>query len=252
MTNNNMNRFKLTIEYDGTNYCGFQKQKNLPIKSIEETLENAIFSLTSQRVKIVASGRTDTGVHAMGQVIHFDLNKDFDAFKMISGLNFYLKNEEIAVLSATKVDENFHARLSTKMRHYRYIIINRGGKLALDKKRAYLVVPQLNIEAMQQGANFLIGKHDFSSFRDAECQAKSPVRSIKSIIISKQNDRIFIDVSAKSFLHHMVRNIVGTLIWVGKNKIKAQDVEDILKAQDRSKSGPNAPSCGLYFLQCEY
>lgn len=247
-----INRFKLTIEYDGTNYCGFQKQKNLPIKSVEETLENAIFSLTGQRVKIVASGRTDTGVHALGQVIHFDLNKDFDPYKIISGLNFYLKDEEISVISAIKVDENFHARLSAKMRHYRYEIINRQSKLTLDKNRAYLVVPALNIQAMQQGANFLIGRHDFTSFRDAECQAQSPVRSIKSILISQKDDKIFIDVSAKSFLHHMVRNIVGTLIWVGKNRIKPQDVEDILKAQDRSKSGPNAPSCGLYFLKCEY
>ncbi len=247
-----INRFKLTIEYDGTNYCGFQKQKNLPVKSVEETLENAIFSLTQERVKIVASGRTDTGVHALGQVVHFDLNKNFDPYKIISGLNFYLKDEEICIINAIKVDENFHARLSTKMRHYRYVIINRQSNLTLDRNRAYLVVPTLNIEAMQQAANFLIGRHDFTSFRDAECQAQSPIRSIKSILISQKDGKIFVDVSAKSFLHHMVRNIVGTLIWVGNKRINPQDVEKILKAKDRSKSGPNAPSCGLYFLECEY
>jgi len=247
-----INRFKLTIEYDGTNYCGFQKQKNLPIKSIEETLENAIFSLTNQRVKIVVCGRTDAGVHALGQVIHFDLDKNFDAFKMTSALNFYLKDEKIAVINSTKVDENFHARLSTKMRFYRYVIINRHSNLTLDKNRAYLVARKLDIKAMQQAANFLVGKHDFSSFRDAECQAKSPIKTIESIIILQKDDKIFIDICAKSFLHHMVRNIVGTLIWAGKNQIKPQDIEDILKAKDRSKSGPNAPSCGLYFLESKY
>lgn len=245
-------RFKLIIEYDGTNYCGFQKQKNLLVKSVEETLENAIFSLTNERVKIVASGRTDAGVHALGQVVHFDLEKKFEAFKMIPALNFYLKNEEISIIDAAQVDENFHARLSTKMRTYRYIIINRHSNLTLDKNRAYLVVPKLDIEAMRAASSFLIGLHDFTSFRDAECQAKSPIRSLKSITISAKDDRIFIDVCAKSFLHHMVRNIVGTLIWAGKGNIKPEKVGEILKAKDRSKSGPNAPACGLYFVKCEY
>lgn len=245
-------RFKLTIEYDGTNYCGFQKQKNLQAKSVEESLENAIFNLTNERVKINASGRTDTGVHALGQVIHFDLKKDFDAFKMIAALNFYLKNEEIAVLDCSKVDDNFHARLSTKMRHYRYVIINRHSNLTLDKNRAYLVAGKLDIEAMRTASSFLIGTHDFTSFRDAECQGKSPIKTIQSIIIDKKDDKIFIQVSAKSFLHHMVRNIVGTLIWAGNGKIKPQEMKNILKAKDRAKSGPNAPACGLYFLRCEY
>jgi tRNA pseudouridine38-40 synthase len=247
-----MMRYKLTIEYDGTAYCGFQKQKNLVTKSIEETVENAIFSLTGERVKITACGRTDAGVHALFQVIHFDLKKKFDNHKMFAGLNHYLREDDIAILNCEMVDEKFHARLSTIMRSYRYIIVNRRSNLTLDKNHAYHVVKKLDIEAMKEAAKFLIGRHDFSSFRDAECQGKSPIKTVKSITIEKDGEKIVIEIKAKSFLHHMVRNIVGTLVWAGNKKITPEEMKEILEAKDRSQSGPNAPSCGLYFLQPEY
>lgn len=245
-------RYKLSIEFDGTNYCGFQKQKDIPQKSIEEVLENAVFSFSQERVKITASGRTDAGVHALAQVIHFDLEKFFDPYKVLMALNHFLIEEEISILTCEEVDENFHARFAAKERTYRYLIINRRAPLTLQKNRALHVKRNLDIEAMNQAAQFLIGLHDFSSFRDAECQASSPVRSINKIKITKNFDEVFIEISAKSFLHHMVRTIVGTLVWVGIGKISAREMKIILEAKDRSKAGPNAPACGLYFLKTDY
>lgn len=245
-------RYKLTIEYDGTNYCGFQKQFGLREKSIEEVLENAIFLMSQQRVKIAASGRTDSGVHALGQVIHFDLEKSFAPFQMVSGLNNYLREENVAVLSCKLVDKDFHARFNSKMRHYQYKIINRRAPLALQKNRAHHVSPSLDVNSMKEAAKFLIGTHDFTSFRDAECQASSPIRTLDKISVTQNGEEILIEVSAKSFLHHMVRNIVGTLIWVGSGKISSNTVEKILAAKDRTQSGPNAPAYGLYFLRVDY
>lgn len=245
-------RYKITFEYDGTNYCGLQKQPDMPNKSVEENLENAVFKLSQQRVKINASGRTDAGVHAIAQVAHFDLEKTFDPQKIISGLNNYLREEAIAVLACEIVDENFHARFNAKMRHYRYLIINRAAPPILQKNRVMHVANKLNIEEMRKAAEFLIGQHDFSSFRDAECQAPSPIKTIHKIDIRQNSEEVVIEVSAGSFLHHMVRNIVGTLVWVGIGKIKTAEVKNILQQRDRTKSGPNAPACGLYFLKVDY
>lgn len=245
-------RYKITIEYDGTNYCGYQKQRDKKDKSIEENLENAIFKLSKERVKIFASGRTDAGVHALGQVAHFDLSKEFDNYRIIAALNHYLLKEDIAVINCEKVDDNFHSRFDAKMRYYRYIIVNRKGSLALQKNRALHLRKKLDVNKMQEASRFLIGKHDFSAFRDAECQSKTAVRSIKEISIQKTGDEIIIEVAAKSFLHHMVRNIVGTLVWAGFEKIKPQDVKEILESKDRTKSGPNAPACGLYLFKIDY
>jgi tRNA pseudouridine38-40 synthase len=245
-------RYKLTIEYDGTNYCGFQKQKELGIKTIEGVLGKAILGLTHEEVKIIACGRTDAGVHALGQVVHFELNKEFDLRKMITGINHYLKDEDVAALNCEMVSDDFHARLSAKKRYYRYIITNRSGKLTLDKNRTYHVALNLDEKLMQKASSFLIGKHDFSSFRDAECQSRTPIRSIDSIKITRDGERISIEVEAKSFLHHMVRNIVGTLVLAGRKKMIPGEMKNILEKRDRTESGPNAPSCGLYFVRCEY
>ncbi len=247
-----MNRYKLTIEYDGTNYCGFQKQFDIPQKSIEEVLEKAIFSLSQENVKIIPAGRTDKGVHALGQIIHFDLNKKFENYQIVRGLNSYLTAENIAILNSETVDENFHARFNAKQRSYKYIIINRSAPLTLNKNRAWHIIKSLDIEAMREGASYLIGQHDFSSFRDAECQSSSPIKTINKIEINDNAEKIEIEISAKSFLHHMVRNIIGTLADVGKNKITPQEIKNILAAKNRTKSGANAPSCGLYFLKVEY
>lgn len=247
-----MNRFKLCIEYDGSPYCGFQKQFDIEQKSVAEILENAIFLLTQEKVKIFPSGRTDAGVHALEQVIHFDLEKEFDAKKIVSGLNNYLRRELISVLNCEQVDENFHARFGAKMRHYRYAIVNRPAPLAIKAKQAFHVSKKLDILVMKEAAKFLVGTHDFSSFRDSQCQASSAIRSIERIEISQNGEEIFVEISAKSFLHHMVRNIVGTLIWAGKRRISAAEVKNILEARDRTKSGPNAPAYGLYFLRTDY
>lgn len=246
-------RYRLDIEYDGTDYFGFQKQeKSLP--TIENSLQNAIKLFSQQDVEIEVSGRTDAGVHAICQTVHFELDKLFSAHQIISALNHLLQlnNEKISILNCQLVDENFHARRSSLKRYYRYIIINRKPPLAIEKNKAWHVPYHLDLEAMKQSLHYLIGCHDFSSFRDSRCQAKSPIKTIDEILIDKKDDFIFIDICAKSFLHHMVRNIVGTLVYVGRKKILPHQVKEILQAKDRSKSGPNAPSCGLYFVKTNY
>jgi len=245
-------RYKLTIEYDGTNYCGFQKQFDAAEKSIEEVLATAVFKLSQQEVKILACGRTDAGVHGLGQVICFDLNKKFDPYKILMGLNNYLREESVVVLTCEEVDENFHPRFNAQMRHYHYRIINRQAPLTLLKTQAWHVTQKLDIAAMTEASKFLIGLHDFSSFRDAECQSKTAIRTVDKIEITKNGEEILISVSAKSFLHHMVRNIVGTLVLVGRKKIMPKEMKIILEARDRTKSGPNAPAHGLYFLRADY
>ncbi len=250
----NKYRYKLILEYDGSSYRGFQMQNENHIKTVEGQLAKAFRNFTQNDVEIFASGRTDSGVHAIAQTIHVDLAQEFSSHQLIMGINFYLKDEEMAVIDAEIVDKNFHARFDAKMRHYRYAILNRKAPAVIEKNRVWHVGgKKLDILAMQKASEYLLGEHDFSSFRDAECQASSPIRSIKDIkIFSNDGERIFVEVSAKSFLHHMVRNIVGTLVWVGKNKISADEIKNILEAKDRSKSGPNAPSCGLYFLKTDY
>lgn len=250
----NLYRYKLNIEYDGSFYCGFQLQYEDGLKTVEGELLRSISSFANYSTKITASGRTDAGVHAISQTINFDLPKKYDSHQMIMGLNFYLKEENICVLSAELVDKNFSARFDAKMRHYRYIILNRKAPAILDKNRLWHIGgKKLDILAMQKAGNYLIGEHDFSAFRDAQCQAKSPVKTVEAInIFSDKNDRIIIEISAKSFLHHMVRNIVGTLFWVGSEKITEQEIVKILESKDRAKSGPNAPAYGLYFLKTDY
>ena len=247
-------RYKLIVEYDGSKYHGFQMQKENHIKTIEGQLTKAFKNFTQNDVEIVASGRTDSGVHAIAQTIHLDLAHQFSSHQMIMGINFYLKDEEIAVIDAEIVDENFNARFDAKMRYYRYEVLNRKAPAIIDKNRVWHVGgKKLDISAMQKASEYLLGEHDFSAFRDAECQASSPMRTIKNIkIFTNDDEKIYVEVSAKSFLHHMVRNIVGTLIWVGKNKILPDEIKGILESKERSKSGPNAPSCGLYFLKTDY
>jgi tRNA pseudouridine38-40 synthase len=249
-------RYKLIVEYDGGPYCGLQRQGDIAQKSVGEVLENAIFCLSQEKIKITASGRTDAGVHAIGQVVHFDLKKEFQPHNIVLGLNNYMRSEDVSIIACEIVNENFHARFSATMRHYRYAIINRPAPLALQKNRAWHVGKKLDVEAMAEAAKFLLGSHDFSAFRDAECQARSPIKTIEKINVRRAEDelgaKILIEVSAKSFLHHMVRNIVGTLVWVGSGKISVEDIKKILASRDRKNSGPNAPACGLYFLGVEY
>jgi tRNA pseudouridine38-40 synthase len=247
-------KYRLDIEYDGTNYYGFQSQNHNNLKTIEGSLLLAIQQLSLHDTEITPSGRTDAGVHALNQTIHFNLLKKFSSYQICAGLNHFLRlnNDAISALNCQLVDENFHARFSAKMRYYRYEIINRKAILALDKFRAWHVPNNLNLPAMISASKYLIGQHDFTSFRDAECQSKTSIRTINDIVFSTHDDKIIIEISAKSFLHHMVRNIVGTLYYVGIGKFMPHQINEIILARNRIKSGPNAPACGLYFLKTDY
>ncbi len=245
-------RYKIIIEYNGFDYLGWQKQAQKQGQTIEEIIQNAIFLATQENVDVMGSGRTDAGVHAIAQVAHFDLVKNFEPFRLNGALNNYLRLTNVSIISCQIVDDNFHSRFDAKMRHYQYKIINRKAPLTIMRNFAWHVANYLDFEEMQKAAKYLLGTHDFSAFQDAECQSKSPIKTISKIEIKRNNDEIIINCSAKSFLHHMVRNIVGTLIWVGCGKIKAQDITMILEKRDRTLSGPNAPAYGLYFMGVDY
>jgi tRNA pseudouridine38-40 synthase len=248
-------RYKLTIEYLGTNFIGWQKQLDNS-NSIQEIIETTIFKLTNQKVELCGSGRTDAGVHAFAQVAHFDLEKPQDSFKMKSGLNHYLRQIDItcdiAILDCVEIDDNFHSRFDAKMRHYQYQIINRHPHLTMQRNLAWQVSNHLDLNEMIAASKYLVGKHDFSSFRDSQCQAKTAIKTLDKIKIFQEKELIKINFSAPSFLHHQVRNMVGTLVFVGEGKIKAVDVKEILQAKNRAKSGPNAPAYGLYFAGVDY
>jgi len=245
-------RYKIVIEYDGTNYVGWQKQPDQPNKSVEEILEKAIFQMTQEQVKLNCAGRTDAGVHAIAQIADFELTKKFDTFRIMMGINNYLQNVNVVVVACEIVDDKFHSRFDARLRHYRYVIVNRKAPLVIEKNRAWHVPLPLDSVAMQLGANYLIGEFDFSSFRDAECQSKTPIKIVKSLTVVRKKDQVIIDITAKSFLHHMVRNIVGTLMWVGTQRIASDEVLIILESRDRTMSGQNAPACGLYFMGADY
>ncbi|MFN7038918.1 MAG: tRNA pseudouridine(38-40) synthase TruA [Alphaproteobacteria bacterium] len=244
-----MHRYKITIEYDGSNFAGWQKQINAC--SVQSNIEEAIYSFSKEQVTIYAAGRTDAGVHATGQVAHFELSRKWDTYIIERALNHFVK-PHISIIKCEEVDNDFHARFSAKERWYKYIIINRNAHLALMQNRAWHLRDELDIELMQKAANFLLGKHDFTSFRTIMCQAKSPIRTINEIKIERVDEYINIYLKAPSFLHHMVRNIVGTLKFVGNGKWTPEYVEHILKACDRSIAGPTAPACGLYLTNVIY
>lgn len=245
-------RWKVIIEYDGRPFCGWQRQENAS-NSIQEVLEKALFQLTGgEQQNIYAAGRTDAGVHARGQVAHFDLVKNVTEKEILFGLNDYLKDYPISILEAEKVSPDFHARFSAKARSYRYQIINRRAKLALDDGFYWQVYQQLDEKLMQEACAYFIGTHDFTSFRTVHCQSKSPIKTITSLGILRRGDKIFIDIHAPSFLHHQVRNITGTLVEVGKGKILPSDVKKMIEGKDRRLAGPTAPSEGLYFMSVDY
>lgn len=246
------NRYKLTLEYDGSGYAGWQKQPDVP--SIQGALEEAVAAFCGEACEVVGAGRTDAGVHATGQVAHVNLPKDFDAYKVMQGLNYHMvaSNPAISVLNAEPVPEDFHARFSATRRYYRYRIVNRRSRLAIDLGRAWQVGEALDINAMREGAKFLLGSHDFTSFRDSECQAKSPVKTLDRLDIVQMEDDIIITTDARSFLHHQVRNMVGTLVLVGKGKWEPAQVKEALDARDRKAAGPTAPPDGLYLVRVEY
>lgn len=251
-----MPRYKLTVEYDGRHYAGWQRQPDRP--SIQGALIDAMFKFCGEQVDIVGAGRTDAGVHATAQVAHVDLAKDHDPYNVMQGINFYLFGGEavtsngIAVTHAEKVSEEFNARFSAVRRYYLYRIISRRARLALESSRAWQVSEGLDVAAMQAAAKYLLGQHDFSSFRDSACQSKSPVKTLEGLDVQRVQDNVIIRAHARSFLHHQVRIMVGTLVLVGKGKWQPEDVKTTLDACDRSKAGPTAPPDGLYLIQVDY
>ena len=245
-------RYKIIIEYDGTGFYGWQKQHGLP--TIQEEVEKALKKFLKQDIEVVASGRTDAGVHALGQVAHFDIieNDKKDPKKLAYSLNFFLNKNSISIIDCQLVDKNFHSRFDATMRHYKYQIINRDAKIAVGADLSWHVYGSLDFSLMQQACSLFIGRHDFSSFRDAQCQSKNPVRIVTALSLKKEGDYIEFNISAKSFLHHMVRNIVGTLILVGRGKISIERLKQIIDAKDRRQSGANAPAHGLFLIEVNY
>jgi tRNA pseudouridine38-40 synthase len=245
-----MPRYKLTIEYDGTPYVGWQAQDNGP--SIQASLTDAIAAFAGERATVFGAGRTDAGVHALGQVAHVDLAKAWDTGNVRDAINFHLRPQPIAVLTAGQVDDDFDARFSATRRHYLYRISNRRADLALDANRAWRVPRPLDREAMHAAAQTLIGKHDFTTFRSTECQANSPVKTLDRLDVARDGDDMRITASARSFLQHQVRSIAGSLVHVGEGKWSAADLAAALEARDRARCGQVAPPHGLYLVRVEY
>lgn len=245
-----MQRWKLTVEYDGRPYVGWQRQDNGP--SVQQELEEAIQRLTGETVGTTAAGRTDAGVHALAQVVHFDLGKPFTADRIRDALNFHLSGRSIAVRLAEAVSGEFNARMSALGRAYVYRIVNRRAPLTFERGLAWHVRHHLDAEAMHIAAQVLVGRHDFTSFRASLCQAKSPVKTLDRLDVERVGDEIRIHAAARSFLHHQVRNMVGTLELVGRGKWTAENVQRALDACNRSAAGPTCPPDGLYFERVAY
>lgn len=245
-------RYKITVEYDGTGLVGWQKQKDGP--SVQEFLERAIYGFSHQQTEVSGAGRTDTGVHALAQVAHFDLETGLNEYKLQESLNALLRELQapVCVYKTEKVSDEFHARFSAKSRGYIYRLLNRRGGSPLLLNRVWCVPYPLDIQAMREGAAYLIGRHDFSSFRGAGCQALSPVKTLDKLEITSFGDEIVFTVEARSFIYHQVRNMVGTLKEVGGGRLKPADVKNILEACDRTKAGISAPACGLYLNKVVY
>jgi tRNA pseudouridine38-40 synthase len=245
-----MPRYKLTIEYDGRPFVGWQIQDNGP--SVQGVLIAAIAAFSGEEVSVQGAGRTDAGVHALAQVAHVDLAKDWDEDTVRDAVNAHLRPYPIAVLQAERVAETFDARFSAIRRHYRYRIVNRRADLALERGRAWRIAKPLDSAAMHVAAQRLVGRHDFTTFRNAECQAKSPVKTLDQLDVARSADEINVVTCARSFLHSQVRSMVGALALVGEGKWTADDVTVALEKRDRAACAPVAPPDGLYLTQVDY
>ncbi|MEM8812124.1 MAG: tRNA pseudouridine(38-40) synthase TruA [Pseudomonadota bacterium] len=245
-----MPRFKLTIEYAGTGFAGWQRQEGQP--SVQQAIEEAIERFCGDTLSIQGAGRTDAGVHALAQVAHADLSKDWSADRVRDAVNAHLRPLPIAVLEAERVSDDFQARFSAIRRHYHYRIINRRAPLTLDRDRAWLVPKPLNADAMHQASQRLVGYHDFTTFRSVHCQARSPVKTLDVLEVSRDEDAIDVYCSAPSFLHNQVRSLVGSLKLVGEGRWSSDDLAHALAARDRKECGPVAPACGLTLVAVDY
>ncbi len=245
-----MTRRKLTLEYDGSGFCGWQKQAHGT--TVQQVLEEAIQKFSGETVTLHVAGRTDAGVHAQAQVAHFDLEKDTTDAVVRDALNFHVRPHRVVVLQAETVADTFHARFDALSRSYRYRIVNRRAPLALLADQAWHVSKPLSLAPMQEAAKILIGKHDFSTFRAQYCQSKSPVRTLDQLDIAADGEVVTIHTKARSFLYHQVRNMVGTLVYVGTGYWTVEDFKAAFAACDRTKGGPTAPPQGLCFWDVTY
>ena len=245
-----MPRYKLTIEYDGAPFVGWQRQTNG--YSVQQALEEAVFAMSGETLVVHGAGRTDAGVHARGQVAHIDLSRDWKLHKIHGAMNAHLKPHPVSVISVEEAAADFEARFSAVRRHYLYIIDNRRAPPALDRAHVWHVARKIDADAMHAAAQTLIGKHDFTTFRAAECQAKSPLRTLDVLDVSREGDRVYVRTNAQSYLHNQVRSLVGSLEHVGSGKWTAADLRAALDAKDRARCGVVAPPQGLYLMQVDY
>ena len=245
-----MQRYKIKIENEGTPFVGWQFQKNG--QSIQEVLQKAIFKFSKEKVTVIGAGRTDSGVHALGQTAHFDLKKSINKKKILPAINQNIENNSVTVLKIDKANKKFHARHDAKKRTYRYLIVNRQSPLALQKNKAWHIRKKLDLLSMKKGAKFLLGTHDFSTFRASACGAKSPIRTMEKILIKKHKDKITLQFTSKSFLQQQVRSMVGCLKYLGECKWNLNDFIKSFKSKNRLKCAPPAPACGLYLVKVKY
>jgi tRNA pseudouridine38-40 synthase len=243
-------RFRLTVEYDGRPYMGWQRQAHGP--SVQQAIEESVRAITGEAVTLHAAGRTDAGVHALAMSAHVDIAKPITAFRLADALNAKLRPQPIAILEAWEVADDWHARFSCTGRRYVYRIENRRAPLALDAGRAWRVPVVLHADAMNSATRILLGRHDFTTFRSAHCQAESPLKTLDLLRVRRMGTRIEIEAAARSFLHHQVRSMVGCLELVGRGKWSERDLKAALQARDRAALGFNAPPDGLYFVEATY
>lgn len=245
-----MTRWRLTVEFDGTPFMGWQRQEHGP--SVQQAIEEAIERMTGEEARLHCAGRTDSGVHALAMTAHADIEKELDGHQLREGLNALLRPDPVAIVSAEPVDEEFHARFSCVGRRYLYRILNRRAPPTLLRNRVWHIPQDLDVDAMARAATYLEGRHDFTTFRSVNCQAKSPEKTLDILTVQREGDEIHIRAAARSFLHHQVRSMVGTLSLVGRGQWTPEQVKEALEARDRQALGLNASPEGLYFVKAVY
>ncbi|WP_260484183.1 tRNA pseudouridine(38-40) synthase TruA [Sphingomicrobium flavum] len=245
-----MTRWRLTVEFDGGPFMGWQRQDHGP--SVQQAIEEAVEAMTGEQQRLHCAGRTDAGVHGLAMSAHIDLDKEMDAHRLREGLNALLRPDPVAILQAEPVDEEWHARFSCIGRRYLYRILNRRAPPTLDKGRVWHIAQDLDVDAMAEGAQHLIGQHDFTTFRSVNCQAQSPEKTLDSLTVEQMGEEVQIRAAARSFLHHQVRSMVGCLALVGRGQWRPDDIKGALEAKDRQALGLNAPPEGLYFVEARY
>jgi len=245
-----MQRYKIKIEYEGTPFVGWQFQKNG--QSIQEVLQKAIFKFSKERVTVIGAGRTDSGVHALDQTAHFDLKKKISKKKILPAINQNIGNKPVTVLKVNKANNKFHARHDAKKRTYLYLIVNRQSPLALQKNKAWHIKKKLDLLTMKKGAKFLLGTHDFSTYRASTCGSKSPIKTMEKILIKQNKDKITLQFTSRSFLQQQVRSMVGCIKYLGEGKWSLNDFKKSFKSKNRLKCAPPAPACGLYLTKIIY